>query len=235
MTAVPAPGSARVRARRFAVGLVVLCAALATSACAAGRHAHTAEETPAVDAAGTSVGQLRIQGIAVAAPTGPSYASGGSAELLFIVANNGQQADTLTAVTSSAAGGAGVGAGAPSASMSNPAGGSGTASGSAAGSTSRSASASSSVSSSGSAAASAFTPVEIPAGGRRSFGLGDTADYHLTLTGLTQPLFGGMSIQVTFTFAHAGSTTVTVPVQIAPQTSAPVVTAGESSGETPAA
>ena len=226
MTAVPATASARVRIGRIAIGLLAVCATLTTSACAAGRHASTAKESPAVDANAATIGRMELRGVAIAAPSGVSYASGSTAELLFVVVNTGQQPDTLTSVTTQSAGGVSVA----------QASGSASASGSESATTSPtgSASGSASASASGSASAAAFTPVEIPAGERRSFGVGDTVDYHLTLSGLTQQLFGGSSIRVTFTFAKAGSATITVPVQLTVNTSGVVVTAGETAGATPA-
>ena len=211
----------------MAIGLAVVCVTFATSACAAGRHASTAKETPAVDAAGTTIGAMHLQGVAIKAPSEASYPSGSDAELLFIVVNNGQQSDTLTSVSTTVAKGA-----SDSAATSGSASASG--SSSASSSESASSSASASASASGSASAAPFAPVDIPPGERRSFGLGDAADYHLMLTGLSQELFGGNSVRVTFTFAKAGSKTITVPVQIAITTTAPVVTAGQTAGETPA-
>ncbi len=55
-------------------------------------------------------------------------------------------------------------------------------------------------------------PLEVPAGTALHFQPGST---HLVLQGLTRRLLPGQSVQVTFTFARAGSTTLTVPVGLA--------------------
>ncbi|MDT4891522.1 MAG: hypothetical protein QOE97_557, partial [Pseudonocardiales bacterium] len=94
--------------RRFAIGLVALCAALGTTSCAAGQHAMTANESPAIDAVSATVGTIDLRGIAITPPSGPSYPQGGSATLTLVIVNNGQQADRLTNVTTPAAASAAV-------------------------------------------------------------------------------------------------------------------------------
>jgi copper(I)-binding protein len=56
--------------------------------------------------------------------------------------------------------------------------------------------------------------VSIPARGRASFGTPD-ATGGLLLTGFTRRVFPGTTVRITFTFARAGSVTVSVPVQLA--------------------
>jgi copper(I)-binding protein len=211
-----------------------VCLALFTSACAAGKHAPTAEESPAIDGVGAGIGSMLLREVAVAAPpNGISYAKGDAAVLRVVVVNNGQSDDQLTSVTSSAAAGVSEypsladAAAVVSASASASFGPSSSAVGtsptttpttsdasSASTSTSASASASASASTHSSAASgAALTPVTVPAGGRMAFGINGT-DRVLVLTGLTGTLFPAGTIPVTFTFAKAGSVTVDVPVQI---------------------
>jgi copper(I)-binding protein len=197
--------------RRIAIGLVAVCAALTTSACAAGQHAMTAEEKPAVDGAGTTVGEIHLQAVAIARPdSSPSYPAGAAAGLMLVVVNTGQQTDTLTSVTTSAATGVSVFADADAASSLLNA------------STSPSSSASASASST--AAPAAFSPVDIAAGSSVAFGI-NPSDKVIALSGLTAPLFGGTSVRITFTFAKAGTTTLTVPVQIT-ESPSPVIISG---------
>jgi copper(I)-binding protein len=236
--------------RRFAIGLVAACAALATASCAAGRDAQTARESPTIDGVNTSVGTIDLRGVAVAPPSGATYPQGGSAELMLVIVNNGQQADQLTNITTSAAGSVTVfdsasaaasalGSNAPStespsASDSSSAGSSSssssTTSTSASSSSSSSASSSASPSATGSSSAGGFTAVALPAGLPTSFGI-NSSDKVLVLTGLTKSLSGGMTVPITFTFANAGSVTAPVPVQLTNATNAPTVTAPASSSE----
>ena len=217
MTALP---TAR---RRFAVGVLAVCAALALSACAAGKKAPTSEESPAIDAVGASVGKMLLREVSVAAPVnGPSLPSGGNAELKLVIVNNGTQDDELTSVTSTAAGSvqllgsAAAGSLVPSSSASSS---DSSSTGSSESPTATgSSSAGSSSSAPGSAGGTAFTPVTVPAGQRVAFGIGDAGQV-LALTGLTNALYPATLVPVTFTFQNAGSVTVQVPVEL---TSGPV-------------
>jgi copper(I)-binding protein len=160
----------------------------------------TAEEKPAVDGAGTTLGEIHLQAVAIARPdSSPSYPAGAAAGLMLVVVNTGQQTDTLTSVTTSAAKSVSVFAdGDAAASLLNA---------------SASASVSASASASRPAAPASFSPVDIAPGSSVGFGI-NSSDKVLALTDLTAPLFGGGSVRITFTFAKAGTTTLTVPVQI---------------------
>jgi copper(I)-binding protein len=92
--------------RRTALAVLAVCATLLTSACAAGRHAPTAEESPAIDGVGASVGSMLLREVSVASPpNGVSYAKGGAAVLRVVVVNNGTSDDQLTSITTPAASG----------------------------------------------------------------------------------------------------------------------------------
>lgn len=252
MTALPARSRTR---RRLAVGVLAVCAALATSACAAGQQAQTAQETPVVDGIGGQAGSIALRDVAIVHPSsGPSYQKGSPAEITFVAVNSGQQDDQLVGVTSPAASGAKLFAdetsavqslnaapGAPSASGSGSAPGSYSTSGSTSASSSASGSsasgssascattASNASTSSGSAAGGSLSSITVQAGCSVPFGV-NPGDAVLYLVGLTQPLYGGNAVPVTFTFAHGGSVTIQVPVQL---TIAPsgVTVSGSSSAE----
>lgn len=200
------------------IGTLVVCV-LVLSGCAAGKKAPTSEETPAIDGTNASVGSLLLREVAIAAPTsGPSYAKGDNANLQLVIVNNGNTADSLTGVTTSAAGSVSVAAMQASGSPSD--------------SSSPSSSASSSDSSSSSSSASSggagtFSPVELGANSSVSFGVGAGPNV-LVLDGLTAQLFPAAVVAITFQFQNAGSVTVQVPVQLTQGTGSPgqVVTAG---------
>jgi hypothetical protein len=173
-------------AHRIGAGIAI-AALLLTSACATGQHAATAEVVPAIDGTSATVGSLKLEGVAIQAPTGSAYAAGSKAELSVVIVNSGHTADTLNNVTSPAYTSWGV------------------------------------VSTADASAGSGVTSAEIGPGSALSLGLknldtgtGESAKT-LVLSGLTKkdsPLFPGSSVKITFTFAQAGSATVTVPVQL---------------------
>jgi copper(I)-binding protein len=200
------------RARFGAViGTLAVCALVLTG-CAAGKKAPTAEETPAIDGTNASIGKLLLREVAIAAPKdGPSYAQGSNANLQLVIVNTGTVADSLTAVSTSAAGSVSV-TSVSSATASSGASGSGSASGSASGSSSTSSSATES-SGSSSAAAGSFAPVELAPNSSVSFGIGSGTTV-LVLNSLKAQLFPAAVVSVTFQFQNAGSLTVEVPVQL---------------------
>lgn len=186
------------------VALVSLSAAVVTAACAAGQHAQTAEETPSVPGAGTQLGSISINNAVLHAPAGPAWQTGSDVPLTVYIANNGNAADTLTSVSSSAfPGGWSVVA---TSSVPTPA-------------------ASSSVNpytSSSAPAPTNGTPQTI--GPQRAIGFSiqntgvatATSVRTLLLKGLanaSSPLYAGTEVKVTFTFAKAGRTTLDVPVE----------------------
>jgi copper(I)-binding protein len=207
--------------RRIGIGLVAVCATLLTSACAAGQRAATANVVAAIDATTGTVGDLQLRDVAIKPPPGgPSYAAGDAAELQLVIVNTGRTTDTLRSVSSPAAAGYQVFATAaeastaaspsstPTPSESTSASGSTSASSSASGTPTDSASASSS----SSATPSPSVSLQIPAGQALTLSVTDTQP--VLLIKLTKALFPGTTVQVTFTFADAGSVTLTVPIQI---------------------
>lgn len=178
MIAPPAAIPARPIRRRVAVSLLA-CAALLTSACAAGQHAQTAEQTPAMDAAGGAIGTIQLHAVAIAAPpNGPSYSSGQDAVLDLVIVNTGTSDDTLTGISTSAASAVSTGGG-------------------------------------------SFSPITIPAGQSKPFGV-QPDDQEIVLTGLTKTLFPSNQVPITFTFGSAGPVTITVPVALAAPPSSPL-------------
>ena len=218
------------------IGALVVCV-LVLSGCAAGKKAPTSEETPAIDGTNASIGSLLLREVAIAAPTdGPSYAQGANANLQLVIVNNGTTADSLTGVTTSAAGSVSVApmsasaSASPSASDSSP-----TSSASASSSSSAPSSPTSCAFSSAPASSAPPAPANLPAqlcpGSSVSFGVGAGPNV-LVLNGLTAQLFPAAVVAITFQFQNAGSVTVQVPVQLT-QNASPggqIVTAGLSSG-----
>lgn len=201
--------------RRIGIRLVAVCAALLTSACAAGQQAQTGEIVPAVDATSGTIGDLRLHDVAIHSPDGPSYQAGDAAELQLVIVNVGHVADTLTNISSPAASGYQVVAAAAEASAVSPSASSSpsdTASGSSSASGSTSASGSGSASGSSTAAPSPPTSLQVPPD--EALRLSITTDTAVLLVKLSKALFPGTTVPITFTFAGAGSVTLTVPVQI---------------------
>ena len=201
--------------KRIGIGLVAVCATLLTSACAAGQRAATANVVAAIDATNGTVGNLQLHDVAIKAPPdGPSYAAGAPAELQLVIVNTGTTADTLQSVSSPAASGYQVFATAAEATAAtSPSAGAATSPSptpTPSGSTSASSSASASASSS--AAPSPPVSLQIPAG--QPLALSVTGTQPVLLIKLAKALFPGTTVQVTFTFASAGTVTLTVPVQI---------------------
>jgi copper(I)-binding protein len=222
-------GARSVRGRRIAAAILAIAALATTSACAAGKHAQTAEETPTVDGTAGIVGALHLNEVAIAAPTaGPSYPAGSAVQVLAAIVNTGTTADQLVGVSAAGASGSALYASAadaaavltPTSSVSVSAGSS--SSTPAGTSTSSSVSVSSSVSSSVSASASAsassssgaaLNSLALPAGELTGLGLTPTDDV-LVLTGLSATLFPGTTLAITFRFATAGTITLQVPVML---------------------
>lgn len=208
---VKARGSwCRATARRTGVAALT-AAALLTAGCTAGQRAQTADEQETLDGTTVRVGQyITLGGLALVTPSkGPSWARGANVPINAVVVNNGRQADKLTSITSSAITSWGA---YPSLfqAMSADAG------------------------TSGGAPASAPSPVDVPAQSRVAFSAnsGSAASTRvLVVTGIKAPLYPGSSIQLTFTFANAGSVTAQVPVQLSSSPNTAVVPGPSATGE----
>jgi copper(I)-binding protein len=182
----------RVTGRRLGAGLAV-AAALLTSACAAGQLAQTSNERPTIDATNKQIGDIKLQSVAIQAPTGSTkYKAGADAALTVVIVNTGKVPDTLTSITTSAASDWGVYKSAAIATQVESAESSGTAS-----------------------ATVGAHAVTIQPGEVASFGV-PTATGGLLLRKIgSKGLYAGNSVQITFAFSHAGTGTATVPVQLA--------------------
>jgi copper(I)-binding protein len=144
------------------------------------------------DATRGQIGDIVLGGVAIHAPTGQSYAAGSTAQMSVTVVNNGNSADTLVNVTSPAFSGWAV--------VDNAA-----------------------ATSSSSSTSGGDTGLTIEPGSAQRLGLagvGGSAQFSprtLVLRNLSSseaPLFPGTTLPVTFRFANAGSTTLSVPVQL---------------------
>jgi copper(I)-binding protein len=200
----------RIGARMWrTLGIVALAVAamVGLAGCAAGQHAETAEETPAIDGTFLRIGVIDVQAAAVVAPD-KSWPQGGSAPLQLVLINSGLQNDALTQVTTDAASsvvffrnGTVVSTATTSSTGTPSAGGAATLP--------------------GTPASSPITlPVEptidsisIAPGERVSIGMAAT-DQAIVLQGLTRQLYPADSLHLTFTFQHAGSGTLAIPVHL---------------------
>ena len=200
----------RFRVATTAIGAAVLAVAL-TAGCAAGKQAQTAYEHPSVDAARGAVGDIQLESVALHAPSGSSWAKGESVPLTIYIANTGESADTLTKISS----------------PTFPGGYSVTSSGGAGSSESAAPSASSSGSSGGGQQIAAGTAVGF---GLQNLGTGTgSSPQSIELKNLSKKLFPGMGVKITFTFAKAGQTTLTVPVQVTAEPNDQILPSGSAS------
>jgi copper(I)-binding protein len=184
--------------RRASVVAVLGVAALGLSSCAVGQHAATATDRPAIAGTGASVGSIDLQDISLQAPeittraTGAKfYATGDDAPMTLVIVNDGHSPDTLTGITSTAFTSWGI---VSTDALTQP-----------------------------DAIKGGATSVTV--GANESVGLGLTdlgvgigsSDRTLvlhTLAAKSSPLYPGSNVNLTFTFAHAGSVTVAVPVDL---------------------
>lgn len=83
---------------------VALAAALTLSGCAAGQISQTADEVAAIDGANATVGVVGVRNALFATPAGPLWKAGADVPLMFWVTNDGPAIDTLTQISTPAAG-----------------------------------------------------------------------------------------------------------------------------------
>jgi copper(I)-binding protein len=212
--------------RTGAVLLGTALSALLVAGCAAGQDAQTINQRPPIDGASAAAGTIAVRAAGLSAPDGAFYAKGDSAQLELVLVNNGTSDDTLTSVTSPAAGGAQFGTAGSSGGSSGT--GSPSSSDSSSASDSSSPSDSSTASSSGSAGASdssstaTSTPIPLPHGSSVMIGFGNGPS--VTLTGLSQQLYPSQTVPVTLTFGSGATVTLTLAVKLASSVpSAPVI------------
>lgn len=212
MTAQPAT------VRRIGIGLIAACAALLTSACAAGQVVQSVQQTPAIDGSNGHVGNVQLHAVAIKTPSVNCYLPGSDAPMTFVIVNQGRNDVTLTGISSPRFSSwvitqngdeatayqradAGTGSCAPQPSGS---------------------------ASSGAAAEPSQPSQQLPKPasnpvikGGHSLSIGVTqgedaaGEPVVLLRGLTGgPLYPGEGVQVSFTFSEGGSATFRVPVQL---------------------
>jgi copper(I)-binding protein len=173
--------------------LIAACAAFLTAACATGQDAQTAEEVPSLDGTQGHVGAMILNAVALTTPSGASWAPGASVSLTAHIANNGRATDSLTSVSSPA-----FSKGWTVVPFSGKPGN-----------------------------GSKPGPQRIGPGNAIGYGFqnltseGAHSPNKIYLLGLASRLYPGNSVKVTFTFANAGSTTLTVPVQLSGEPGSP--------------
>jgi copper(I)-binding protein len=201
--------------RRIGLGLVMAAAMLVTSACAAGKQAQTANERPTIDGSNAQIGDIALRDIAIQAPASGTYETGQDAVLIGIIVNDGAKPDQLTDVTTKAANGWGAFKSASDASAVATADQAGTPASASPGAT----------------LPIAGKSVSVKPGERASFGVPNSTGAIL-LTDLTGRLYPAQTVKITFRFAHAGSVTMYVPVQITGKNnSVPIPELSSSTGE----
>lgn len=205
----------RVAVSRIGIGLIAVCAAALTSACAAGKQAQTAEETPAIDGTTARIGTMELHGFAVRPATDTTlHPVGSDVRVRVTLVNDAASADTLTGISTTVASGWGIYKSSADATAVEQA--ANTQSAPAAGPSGASSSTGSDTGVGAGAPAQppvGATSIAIPAGRAVAFGT-PTATKVLMLLNLTKKVYPGTSIPITVTFAHAGSKTINVPVQL---------------------
>ncbi|UZJ24403.1 copper chaperone PCu(A)C [Rhodococcus antarcticus] len=206
--------SAPRRTSRVLLGAVAAgAAAVLLTACGAGQTGTIGGQVAAVNGAQGLVGKVAVRNVTLQYPTGGQdhYSVGEDAPLLFTLVNSGITADELVSISTPAAGDVSLsgataipgGTTLVSAAVEASSGSSSTVVPTNSGSSTPSTSA-------GSPSATR-TSVPSPSGGSGKPGI-TVGVVAAELTGLTQDVRPGLTIQVTFTFAKAGPVTLPVPV-----------------------
>jgi hypothetical protein len=184
---------------------------------------------------------MLLRTVAITTPSGRCYLPGGDAALSLVLVNNGQDADTLTSVSSPRFSSYTV---AKTADDLNPASGSGDCGAAASGSAASGSAAATGAPATGgsSSSAPAAAPQTVAAGKSLDLGLKNTGTTDagvptapiVVLDGLTGgPLRPGDSVPVTFSFASAGKITLQVPVQLSAAPNNSVIPSVPNATETP--
>jgi hypothetical protein len=207
-------GAARpgVRARFLAAASIAAVVLTVLTGCAAGQRAATSEETPVLDAVDANVGSIYLRALTVTTPKFGQYPIGSNAPVQLLIVNGGPDDQLLSVSAGNLASSvalfpnAGAAASAPAAPA--PASATPTSTTPASGGASTSPSPTPSPSISGS-----LGSIDLPSGETTQIGL-DPSQPAISLMGLKEALWPSMSIQLTFTFAHAGQVQVWVSVQL---------------------
>lgn len=218
--------------RRRTVPVVLglgIAALLTVAACGSGQLAQTSGMAPAVNGGIGQAGKIAVRNAAIAFPaSGRTYTVGSDVPLVVTIVNSGPTADSLVSVTSPVSSpaklsgsldllpGTALVAGAdladrPSESVAAPVTTT-TETASSTEATTTTGSATSTTGASTTTTTEATTTTEptsatVPTGAAPAVG-----QISIVLSGVNTTVQPGQSIQVTFTFAHSGSVTVTVPV-----------------------
>jgi copper(I)-binding protein len=204
-------------ARRIGIGLLAVAATLLTASCAAGQHAASAQETPAIDGVTGHLGSMQLHAVAIVSPDTACVLPGGDAALTFVLVNTGKSADALSAVSSPRfASSVAVATADDLAEYAKADAGTGSCGNTAAPTATSTPSADASLP----AAAGEQTvpphqslPLGVYDAGTNAPGV--PTEPIVLLRGLKGgPLYPGSSIPVTFSFNSAGSVTLQVPVQV---------------------
>jgi copper(I)-binding protein len=229
-----APRSQRRLSRTGGIALAAVAGFALLTGCAAGKHAQTVNQQPAIDGVSADDGPIGIRNAGVLPPGSSNYAKGSSANLQMVIVNSGTAGDKLVSVTSPVASSVVLGltgpvapadAGGPAATLSGEASGSSSASSSASGSESSSPTASGSSSASGSASSapsasptqgsSSAAGVQIPIPANSSVQIGySSIGPAITLVGLNTTLYPSQSVEVSFTFASGATIDAKLPVKL---------------------
>jgi hypothetical protein len=218
------------RALRAATMGVLLLSPVALSACSAGQITQTATQQRDKTGGQAQVGDLALRQVGLAYPIGGSYSSGDDAELQMAIANDGSEADTLTAVsgtgfdravftdlTSASATSSSAAAGTTAAATSSAAATTSAAPGASTSSSAAATPTASAPATSSSAAPTSAAPTEIPIPAGETVFVGPTGDAHVTLIGLDRDLITGQYVTLKLTFAKAGEVTVLATVANPPR------------------
>jgi copper(I)-binding protein len=178
--------------RRVGAGFAVaVTSTVLLTGCAAGQHAATVQQIPAVDGVTANSGTLGVRVAGIAAPTGSYYLAGKNAPLQLILVNDGRTDDELVSVTSDAA----------KAVLLSPSG--------------------ARVSESSAGPSASATPASLPSSEPITVAAGRTvqvgytaADASIILTGLTKDLYPSQTIPITFSFASGAQITTNISVKL---------------------
>lgn len=173
---------------RARLGVVALGAVLLSAGCAAGQIAATARQQPTCDCVNRSVGDIDLRGMSIETPmTAPSYAAGSTVAVDVVLVNTGTVEDKLTGITSTAIGGWGAYPAPLAHALLTNSGATATSSPAAVG-------------------------LKLPPGERTRSG--PTSDMRIVLTKTKQRIFPAQIVTLRFSFEHAGTIDVPVPVHL---------------------
>lgn len=214
--------------RRIGIGVALSVGALlALGGCAAGQHAQTAAEVPAVDGVSANAGPIALRAVAVSPPDNKSYAAGSDATLQLVIVNDSTTDDELTGVSTRDASEVRFFANMADATfVPLPSVAPETTTGTATGTSGATGTSTPTGGATGTATSKPAPPhttaapktipsIRLPAG--QSVSIGFMPDMPvIQLHGLARDLFPAQTLPITFQFAHNGSVTFVIAVHLAP-------------------